>query len=190
MRESLQGWILKWFYIKDSSVAKMRLPMFVDVLQAVPKKSWKNILTFEEKPVVDRLFDRILRIKESDGQTMMGTEIVAIFLKHRIQPVMSRAHPMWLYSGPMDKTRINVTELSENELLDEVRRLTHFSQQDPIPVLALQAPFDSDHQPNEVTPFSCLQWHLYSIYAILLLLKSLFSLTGHVNCRIFSECIG
>jgi hypothetical protein len=154
MRESVQRWRLKWFYIKDSSVAKMCLPKFVDVLEAVLKKSWKNILTSEEKPVVDRLFDRILRIKESGGQTMMGTEIVAVFSKRRIQPVMSRTHLMWLYLGPMDKTRINVAELSKKELLDEVRCLTHFSQEDSIPLLALQAPFDSDHQLNEVTSFS------------------------------------
>jgi hypothetical protein len=87
---------------------------------------------------------------------MMGTEIAAVFLKRRIQPVMSRAHPMWLYSGPMDETRVNVAELSEKELLDEVRRLTHFSQEDSIPLIALQDPFDSDHQPSEVVPFFCL----------------------------------
>jgi hypothetical protein len=134
----------------------MRLPKFVDVLEAVPRKSWKNILSPEEKPAVDRLFDKILRIKESDGQTMMGTEIAVVFLKHRIQPIMSRAHPTWLYSGPMDETRVNVAELSENELLDEVRRLTHFSQEGSIPLVAPQAPFDYDHQPNEVTPSSYL----------------------------------
>ncbi|KAK1653461.1 hypothetical protein QYE76_071266 [Lolium multiflorum] len=50
---------------------------------------------------------------------MIGTEVVAVFLKRRIQPVMSRAHQMWLYSGPMDETRVNVAELSEKELLDE-----------------------------------------------------------------------
>jgi hypothetical protein len=55
----------------------MRLTKFVDVLEAMLKKSWKNKLSSEEKPVVDKLFDRILRIKESEGQTMAGTEIVA-----------------------------------------------------------------------------------------------------------------
>jgi hypothetical protein len=122
MRESIQGWRFKWFYINDSPVAEMRLPRFIDVPEAVPKRSWKNILSPEEKPAVEKLFDRFLRIKESDGQTMMGTEIVAVFLKRRIQPVMSRARPMWLYSGPMDETRVTVAELSEKELLDEVRR--------------------------------------------------------------------
>jgi hypothetical protein len=57
---------------------------------------------------------------------------------------------MWLYSGPKDKTRINAIELPEKELLDEVRRLTHFSQEDSIPLLALHDPYDLAHQPSEV----------------------------------------
>jgi hypothetical protein len=154
MRESVQGWRLKWFYIKDSSAAEMRLPNFVDVLEAVPKRSQKNILSPKEKPVVDRLFEKILRIKETDGQTMMGTEIAAIFLKRRIRPVMSRAHPMWLYSGPKDETRVNVAEFSEKELLDVVRRLTHFGQEDSIPLMSPHTPFDADHPPSEVTSLS------------------------------------
>jgi hypothetical protein len=77
---------LKWFYLKDSSIAGCDacLPKFADVLEDVPKKSWRNILTTEEKSVADKLFEKVLRIKESDGQTMIGTEVVAVFLKHRI----------------------------------------------------------------------------------------------------------
>jgi hypothetical protein len=51
----------------------------------------------------------------------------------------------------MDESRVNVAELSEKELLDEVRWLIHFSQADSIPLLALRDPFDLDHQPLEVT---------------------------------------
>jgi hypothetical protein len=81
---------------------------------------------------------------------MIVTEIVVVFLRRRVQPAMSRAHQMWMYSGRKDKTRVNVAKLSEKELLDEVRRLTHFSQEDLIPLLALQEPYDLDHQPSEV----------------------------------------
>ncbi|KAK1650760.1 hypothetical protein QYE76_068565 [Lolium multiflorum] len=52
MRESVQGWRLKWIYIKDSTASNMQLPKFVDVLKAVPKRSWKNILSAEEKPIL------------------------------------------------------------------------------------------------------------------------------------------
>jgi hypothetical protein len=73
MKESVQGWRLKWFYIRDSSIADFQLPQCSDVLEAKPKKSWKNILSSDENPIVDKLFDRFLRIKESDGQTMLKT---------------------------------------------------------------------------------------------------------------------
>jgi hypothetical protein len=43
----------------------------------------------QKKSVADRLFERVQQIKESDGQTMIGTEIVVVFLKRLIQPVMS-----------------------------------------------------------------------------------------------------
>jgi hypothetical protein len=51
MRESVQGWRLKCFYLRDPSIAGHNtcLLKFADVLEAVPKKSWKNILTTEEK---------------------------------------------------------------------------------------------------------------------------------------------
>jgi hypothetical protein len=104
MREFVQGWRSKWFYLRDQSTSggNTGLPKFVDVLEATPKKSWRNILSAEEKITADGLYERILEVKDADGQTMIGTEVVAVFLKHRIQPIMSRAHQLWLYLGPMD----------------------------------------------------------------------------------------
>ncbi|KAK1681090.1 hypothetical protein QYE76_041938 [Lolium multiflorum] len=81
---------------------------------------------------------------------MVGTEVAAVFLKRRIQPAMARVHPMWLYSGPKDETKINAAELSEKELLDEVRRLTFVSQEDSIPLTSTYTPLDADHPPPEV----------------------------------------
>jgi hypothetical protein len=74
------------------------------------------------------LYERVLDLKNYRGQTMLGTEFAALFLKRRIQPVMARGHPIWLYTGPKDSTNINVADYSDKELLDEVRRLTHFNQ--------------------------------------------------------------
>jgi hypothetical protein len=68
MRESVQGWRLKWFYLKEPSTAGSNtcLPKFANVLEAVPKKSWKNTLTTKEKIVADRLYERILEIKSTN----------------------------------------------------------------------------------------------------------------------------
>ncbi|KAM0926342.1 hypothetical protein ACQ4PT_003453 [Festuca glaucescens] len=95
VRESVQGWRQKWFYLRDQQASSHRsdLPKFSDVLEAKPKKSWRNILT---GPVADELYERVLELKNSGGQTMLGTEFAALFLKRRIQLVMSRGHPMWL----------------------------------------------------------------------------------------------
>jgi hypothetical protein len=82
---------------------------------------------------------------------MIGTEVAAVFLKRRVQPVMARIRPMWLYSRAKDETRINVAELSEKELLDEVRRLTFFSQEDSIPLVSSYTPLDADHPSSEVS---------------------------------------
>jgi hypothetical protein len=81
---------------------------------------------------------------------MIGTEVAAVFLKRRIQPVMARVQQMWLYSGPKDENRINAADLSEKELLDEVRRLTSFNQEDSIPLISSHSPLDADHPPSEV----------------------------------------
>ena len=179
MRESVQGWRLKWFYVKDSLTTESQLPCFADVLEAKPKDSWKNILSPDERATADELFAKFLRIKETDGQTMIGTEVAAVFLKRRVQPVMARVRPMWLYTGPKDETRINVAELSEKELLDEVRRLTLFSQEDSIPLISSYTPLDANHPPSEVTPVLILLlccFHLIDMFSIVLYL--LLSSTG------------
>jgi hypothetical protein len=153
MRESVQGWRLKWFYVRASSSPECRLPCYADVSEAKPKYSWKNILSTDERASAEELFAKFLQIKEADGQTMTGTEVAAVFLRRRIQPVMARIHPMWLYSGPKDVTRINAADLSEKELLDEVRRLTSFNQEDSIPLISSYAPLDVDHPPLGVLSF-------------------------------------
>jgi hypothetical protein len=86
MRESVQGWRLKWFYLRDPSThgCNTCLPKFVDVLEATPKKYWRNILTVEERTTTDKLYERIFEIKDVDGQTMISTKVVAVFLRRRI----------------------------------------------------------------------------------------------------------
>jgi hypothetical protein len=79
------------------------LPRFIDVLEAMPKKSWRNILTAEEKVIADDLYEKVLDVKNVGEQTMIGTEVGDVFLKRRIQPVMSRVHQMWAYSGSKER---------------------------------------------------------------------------------------
>ncbi|KAK1660823.1 hypothetical protein QYE76_048982 [Lolium multiflorum] len=92
MKESVQGWRNKWFYLRDPSVSGRysNLPPFEDKLIAKPKKSWQNTLSPDEKLTADRLFDQIVTLKNTGGLTMCGTEVVSVFLQRRVQPLMSR----------------------------------------------------------------------------------------------------
>ena len=79
---------------------------------------------------------------------MIGTEVAALFLKRRIKPLMARDHPMWLYTGKKDSTRINPADFTEEELLDDVRRLTCFNKNDNIPLEAIVDPFEIGNLPG------------------------------------------
>jgi hypothetical protein len=133
IRESVQGWRPKWFYIRDipESGYRSNLPPFEGVLPAVPKKSWQNNLTTEESEVADQLYEKISDLKSAGGQTMCGTEVVTVFLKRRVQPLMSRDHQLWLYTCAKDKSRVSPNDFYEEYLrarcgfgLSSVRRIT------------------------------------------------------------------
>ena len=89
---------------------------------------------------------------------MLGTEFAALFLKRRVQPLQHRAHPMYLYTGAKDNTRISSVDLTEKEIQDEVRRLTKLTQKDTIPLEPNVRPFEASFPPPEV----CLYFHLLS----------------------------
>ena len=55
---------------------------------------------------------------------------------------------MWLYIGKKDLTRYNLANFTDEELLDEVRRLTCFTKVDNIPLEALADPYDFEHLPG------------------------------------------
>ncbi|KAK1669117.1 hypothetical protein QYE76_057276 [Lolium multiflorum] len=153
MREPVQGWRSKWFYLRDypASGHHSNLLAFEDVLEAVPKKSWQNTLTAEEKVIVDKLYEKVLDLKNVGGQTMCGTEVAALFLKHRVHPVMLRRHQMWLNTGPKDVTQINTADLTDKELPEEVRRLTYFSQEDSISLTSIPDPYEFRRLPTEAS---------------------------------------
>jgi hypothetical protein len=134
---------------------------------AKPKKSWQNTLSPDEKLTADRLFDQIVTLKNTGGLTMCGTEVVSVFLQRRVQPLMSRPHQLWLYSGKDDESRVSSADLSADDLRDEVRRLTCLSKNDNIVLISARPPYDADHPPTEV------------ILRLFLLPTSFFSVVSH-----------
>ncbi|KAK1650883.1 hypothetical protein QYE76_068688 [Lolium multiflorum] len=152
MKESVQGWRNKWFYLRDPAVSGQRsnLPPFEDKLVAKPKKSWQNALSPEERVIADKLFDQVVALKNTGGLTMCGTEVVSVFLQRRVQPLMSRPHQLWLYSSKDDESRVSSADLSAEDLWDEVRRLRCLSAKDNIVLVSALPPYDSQHLPTEV----------------------------------------
>ncbi|KAM0854710.1 hypothetical protein ACQ4PT_050263 [Festuca glaucescens] len=153
MKESVQGWRQKWFYLRDipASGRRSNLPPFEDIPSAVPKKSWRNTLTAEESALADQLYEKVMDLKNAEGLTMCGTEVVSVFLKRRVQPLMSRPHQLWMYTGATDKSRVSLADLSEEELRDEVRRLTRLSQRDNIILTSARPPLDLKHLPTKAS---------------------------------------
>ncbi|KAK1694268.1 hypothetical protein QYE76_010965 [Lolium multiflorum] len=150
VKESVQGCRNKWFYLRDPLVPgrRLNLPPFEDRLIAKPKKSWRNALSPEERLTADRLFDQIVILKNTGGLTMRGTEVVSVFLQRRVQPLMSRSHQLWLYTGKEDESRVSSAELLAEDLRDEVRRLTCLSMKENIVLTSARPPYDSDHPPT------------------------------------------
>ncbi|KAK1631025.1 hypothetical protein QYE76_005340 [Lolium multiflorum] len=64
---------------------------------------------------------------------------------------MSRPHQLWLYTGKDDKSRVSSTDLSADELRDEVRCLTCLSMKDNIVLTSARPPYDLDHLPTEAS---------------------------------------
>ena len=102
--------------------------------------------------VVEELYGRVRKLK------MLGTEFAALFLKRRVQPLQHRAHPMSLYTGAKDSTRVSSVNFSDKELLDEVRRLTKLTQKDTIPLEPSTRPFEASFPPPQVSSY----FHLIS----------------------------
>ncbi|KAK1681524.1 hypothetical protein QYE76_042372 [Lolium multiflorum] len=74
-----------------------------------------------------------------------------VFLKRRVQPLMSRPHQLWLYTGEEDKSRVSSANLSDDDLHDEVRRLTCYSMKDTIVLTSARSPYDLTHLPAEAS---------------------------------------
>ena len=113
------------------------------------KKSWKNIISAEEREVVEELYGRLEELRSVDGQEMLGAEFAALFIKRRVQPLQHRSHGMWLYTGITDRTRVG-GDLSDKDLRDEVRRLTCLTAADFIPMDALVDAYEASHLPDSV----------------------------------------
>ena len=61
---------------------------------------------------------------------------------------------MYLYTGANDSTCVSSDELTDKEVLDEVRRLTKLTKNDDIPLDVIIDPYEASNLPAEVCAYA------------------------------------
>jgi hypothetical protein len=99
--DSVQGWRRKWLYIKDESSATQDYGLaHFDASEDIQRrKSWDTEATAEEKAATNALIARIQELQNTEGAELSGVQIIAHFLRIRVQPLQARQNPLWMYSG-------------------------------------------------------------------------------------------
>ena len=152
--DSVQGWRKKWLYVKDesSTAQEYGLAPFDASEDIQRRKSWDAEATAEEKAATDALIARIQELQNTEGAELSGVQIIAHFLRIRVQPLQARKNPLWLYSGAEDADRVS-DDLPLKDLEKLVRRFTSLSKNNEVPSSCRVEPFSGDHAPPDVSAF-------------------------------------
>ena len=110
--ESVRGWQSTWFYCQDQPPPGQTtgLPPFSMV--RVNKPSSLKVVS-EEKAQVKVLVERVVELIRDE---VTGMDLLEVFLRRRIQALQYRDHPMWMYSGTEDTTRVHPEEVEDATL--------------------------------------------------------------------------
>jgi hypothetical protein len=121
MAAIVQGWRKKWFYIKDQKVSssdQYDIAPF-DASKEVKKlASWDSPPTEAEMEEIKPLLARIQELQSGRGGAFSGTQLMAFFLQHRVQPLQHRLSKLWTFSGLGDSSRVS-EDLMEKKDLDK-----------------------------------------------------------------------
>ncbi|KAM0884451.1 hypothetical protein ACQ4PT_030973 [Festuca glaucescens] len=148
--DSVQGWRKKLLYVKDesSTAREYGLAPFDASEDIQRRKSWDAEATAEEKAATDALIARIQELQNTKGAELSGVQIIAHFLRIRVQPLQARKNPLWLYSGAEDADRVS-DDLPLKDLEKLVRRFTSLSKNNEVPSSCRVEPFSGDHAPPD-----------------------------------------
>ena len=91
------------------------------------------------------LVERVVQLVR-DGVT--GMNLLEVFLSRHIQPLQAHDHPMWMYSGLEDSTRIHLEDVSEDTVEKRLRGIT--GNKDNSRGSRRVIPFDHSRQPEQV----------------------------------------
>jgi hypothetical protein len=147
MAASVQGWRTKWFYIKDRKVSssdEYGLAPF-DASQELKKLSlWDSLPTDVEMEEIAPLLTRIQALKGGRGGALSGTQLMAFFVQHRVQPLQHRLSKLWTFSGLGDSSQVCEDLMEKTDVDRRVRALTTLTKDHEIAELAANH-FDSEH---------------------------------------------
>jgi hypothetical protein len=119
MAISVQGWRKKWFYIKDQKTAscdQFGLAPF-DANKLLTKlTSWDSPPTETKVESIKPLLSHIQSLKSAAGGGLTGTQLMALFLQRRIQPLQAWVSKLWTYSGLDDPSRVSKQDPEKKDL--------------------------------------------------------------------------
>jgi hypothetical protein len=180
MAALVQGWKKKWFYIKDqkSSPADLFGIAPFDAAKNLEKlASWDSPPIEAEMEDVKPLLARIQALKSNDGGALTGTQLMAFFLQHRVQPLQHRPLKLWSFFGLGDSSQVSDDLFEKKDLDKRVRALTVLTKEDEIPYLTASY-FDTQH-PLPVVHFTIFYSPCFSLIIICLVMLGLFSFQDH-----------
>jgi hypothetical protein len=167
--DSVQGWHRKWLYIKDesSSAQEYGLAPFDGAEEIQRRKFWDAVVTAEEKAATDALITRIHELQNTDGAELSGVQIIAYFLRIRVQPLQARKNPLWMYLGVEDADRIS-KDLSVKDLEKLVRRFTSLNRNNEVPSSCRVEPYSGSHALPEVSNIFRVVFPIFSTATVFL----------------------
>ncbi len=97
-------------------------------------KSWDIPLIAAELEETEPMMQKIQALQTTVGKELSGLQLMAFFMRMRVQPLQARAHQMWNYSGSADETHVSKDDVAEDEVKKAVRRLTNLITADEVPI--------------------------------------------------------
>jgi hypothetical protein len=119
MAASVQGWRIKWFYIKDRKVSssdQYGIAPFDASKELKKLASWDSPPTDAEMEEIKPLLTRIQTLKSGRGGALSGTQLMAFFLQCRVQPLQHCHSKMWTFSGLGDSSRVSEDLMEKKDL--------------------------------------------------------------------------
>ncbi|KAK1628131.1 hypothetical protein QYE76_002446 [Lolium multiflorum] len=144
--DSVQGWRKKWMYIQDEPALSQEygIAPFDPAEEIQRRGSWDIEATAEEKAVTEALMTRIHQLQNTDGEELSGVQIIAYFLRIRVQALQARKNPLWMYSGAKDVDRFS-KDLSMKDLEKLVRHFTSMNKNNEVPSSCRVEPYSDTH---------------------------------------------